>query len=196
MRAYKKVALLVLLTVVNYGAKKNPKELSYEQKLKKAESALREKKIFEAATWAEEALKIRPQSLEAQKVMARALDEEVAEEKKFSQSPIQPPEELKSDEKKLQIKTLLERSRTLLDMNLLKEANDTAEEALQLDPENLEASHLIDSVKDKAQKHGREESLFLQQLYGEEIDSRIEKYTQQADAWVAKKKMGGRAVGG
>jgi len=144
--------------------------------------------MFEAERWAEEALKMKPASLEAQKVMAKVLDREFAEKKTHFQPTA--PEELKHDEKALRVKTLLERSRSLLQMNLLKEANDTAEEALQLDPDNLEASTLLDAVKEKAQKLGREESLFLQDVYEEEITSRIERYTQQAEEAVTAKRWG------
>ena len=188
MRANAKIALVILWAVTTWGATQAPENISYETKLERAEAALQAGKIFEAERWAEEALKMKPESLEAQKIMARVLDREFVEEKNHFQST--PTEELKHDEKTLRVKTLLERSRSLLEMNLLKEANDTADEALQLDPDNLEASSLLDTIKEKAQKLGRQESLFLQDLYEEEIGSRIERYNQQAEDWAASKRWG------
>ena len=188
MRTCARITLVVLLTIASCNAKQTPGQLSYEDKLKRGEAALRGGKILEAGKWAQEALTIKPEHLEAQKLMAKVYDRQIAETKTLSRAKV--PEELKSNEKSLQVKTLLERSRTLLDMNLLKEANDTAEEALQLDPDHLEASRLLDAIKEKAQKQGREESLFLQNLYDEEVASRVERYTQQAQQSVKEKRWG------
>ena len=188
MKADARITLAILWMITSCGAAEAPDQLSYETKLKRAETALQSGKVFEAERWAEEALKMKPERVEAQKVMAKVLDRELVEEKSHGQSTA--VEELKDDEKTLRVKTLLERSRSLLEMNLLKEANDTAEEALQLDPDNLEASTLLDTVKGKAQKLGREESLFLQNLYEEETNSRVERYLQQIEEQVTAKRWG------
>ena len=177
-----------MIAVLNWNAKQAPEKLSYEALLKKGEEALQEGKLFEAGDWAQEALTARPKGMEAQKLMAQVYDQQITEDKILSQSKA--PEELKPSEKSLQVKTLLERSRSLLEMNLLKEANDTAEEAIQLDPDNLEASRLLDEIKEKAQKLGREESLFLKDLYDEEVTSRMKKYARQAEQSVKEKKWG------
>ena len=177
-----------MIAVLNWNAKQAPEKLPYEALLKKGEEALQEGKFFEAGNWAEEALTAKPQGMEAQKLMAQVYDRQITEDKILSQPKA--PEELKSGEKSLRVKTLLERSRSLLEMNLLKEANDTAEEAIQLDPDNLEASRLLDKIKEKAQKLGREESLFLKDLYDEEVASRIEKYARQAEQSVKEKRWG------
>ena len=177
-----------MIAVLNWNAKQAPEKLSYEALLKKGEEAMHEGRLVEAGNWAEKALTAKPHGMEAQKLMAQVYDQQITEDKILSQSKA--PEELKASEKSLQVKTLLERSRSLLEMNLLKEANDTAEEAIQLDPDNLEASRLLDEIKEKAQKLGREESLFLKNLYDEEVTSRIEKYVRQAEQSVKEKRWG------
>ncbi len=192
MRDKAKIALIVFLMIFNLDVSSSADQGSYESKMKRAKSAVKHGDAFEAQKWAQEALQMKPGDLEAQALIAKIFDHQIEQDIILSQKT--PAEELHSDEKKLKVKTLLERSNTLLEINLLKEANDTAEEALQLDPDNLEASRLLDAVKEKAQKQGKEESLFLQDLYEEEASSRIESYSEQAESWIAQKKWGAARI--
>ncbi len=93
-------------------------------------------------------------------------------------------EELTPQEISLEVKTWLERSRGFLEGNRFDEALQAAEQAFLFDPENLEASRLVDEIKLKAREEGAEESVFLQQLYQEEIEGRIRHYSEEADAWM------------
>lgn len=193
MRDKAKIALAVLLMIVSLEAASSADQGSYKTKMKRAKAAFKQGDVFEAQGWAQEALQMKPGDLEAQGLMAKIFDRQIEQDIILSQKDTT-PEELPSDDKKLKVKTLLERSNTLFEMNLLKEANDTAEEALQLDPDNLEASRLLDAVKARAQKQGREESLFLQELYEEETHSRIDNYNEQAETWMAQGKWGAARI--
>lgn len=193
MLAKAKIAITVLLMISTLSGVCFAGADSYKAKMKRAKAAFEQGDVFEAQRWTQEALEMKPGDPQAQSLMAKIFDKQIEQDIILSQQD-EAPEELPADDKKLKVKTLLERSNTLLQMNLLKEANDTAEQALQLDPDNLEASRLLDTIKETAQKQGREESLFLQQLYEEETHSRIESYTEQAESWIAQKKWGAARI--
>lgn len=180
--------IFVALLIIGCGAGKRQVPLSLETKLKRAEMALENGRIFEAKKWTTEALKTNPKLPEPQRLMARILDREIVSEKLSSKNRL--PEELTLRERAARAKTLTERGRGLLQANELGDAMRAAEKALQLDPENLEASHLMDDVKEKARRQGREESLFVQNLYQEEINARIQRYTQDAETWTQEGKWG------
>ena len=177
----------VLLTV-SCSASRTQAPLSYEAKLRRAEMALQRERTFEARKWASEALAMHPGRLEGEKLMAKVLDQEIAREKSLSRHDTL--EELSSQEKRLQVKTWLERAQSFLEVNQFDEALLAAEQVFQLDPENPEASRLIDEIKQRARKQGQDESLFLKGLYNQEINSRIKRYTQQAEAWFREKRWG------
>lgn len=162
--------------------------LSYGSKLRHAEAALTRERIFEARKWAGEALAMEPKRLEGQRLMAKILDQEIAREKSLSRKDTL--EELSSQEKRQQMKTWLERAQGFLEVNQFDEALLAAEQVFQLDPENPEASHLIDEIQEKARRQGHEEGLFLKSLYQQEIHSRINRYTQQAEAWIREERWG------
>ena len=177
----------VLLTV-SCSASRTQAPLSYEARLKRAEVALKGEKILEARKWAGEALTLKPERLEGQKLMAKILDREIAREKSLSRRDTL--EELSSQEKRLQVKTWLERAQGFLEINQFDEALLAAEQVFLLDPENPEASRWVDEIKDKARKQGQEESLFLKDLYTQEIHLRIQRYTQQAETWLREGRWG------
>ena len=180
------IAFALFLVSCSAGRTQTP--LSYEAKLAHAELALRGQKIFEARKWATQALEMQPGSLEAQKVMAKVLDREVMQEKALSKNRW--PEELTSEERRLQAKTWLERAQSFLAVNEFDEAYLAAEKIFEFDPDNFEASHLLDQIKEKAQKQGAKESLFLRDFYQEEMNSRVERYAHEAKAWLQEGRWG------
>lgn len=175
----------IVLLVGGCGSHRGQTTFSYETKMRRAAIALRDDRLFEARKWVSEALKMKPQQPEAQLLMAHVIDREIEKEKTSPESEI--PEELTPEKKSLQIKTWLERSRGFLEINQLKEAQWAAEQVFQLDPQNLDASRLMDEIKMKAQKQGRDDELFLQELYQEEISTRIQSYIQQAETRIQDK---------
>jgi tetratricopeptide (TPR) repeat protein len=156
--------------------------------MRRAEVALQRERTFEAHQWASEALEMKPGSREAQELMAKVIDQEIANERALN--PTQPPEELSPSIKNLQIKTWLERSRSLIQLQEWDQARQAAEQVFRLDPENRESSRLIDEIKDRVRKQGKKEGLFVQDLYQEESDSRIQRYLWQAEGGLAKDRWG------
>ena len=177
--------LVVVFLVGGCSSHSTKPALSYEAKMRRAVVALQADRVPEAWNWAGEALKMKPQQSEAQLLMARVIDHEIVKEKSFVDHEI--PEEITPQKKSLQIKTWLERSHSFLEINQLKEAQEAAEQVFRLDPENLEASRLMDEIKEKAQKQRRDDGVFLQELYQEEATSRIRLYVQQAEARIQDK---------
>lgn len=161
---------------------------SYEERLKIAERELRKGKIFEARRLAVEVLEMHPGNEKAEKLIAQTIDRQVTQQKLVVAPPL--PEETSSLQRRLHTKTLLERSRSLLEQGELEEALRNAEEVFRYDAGNTEASHLIDNIRERAKKEAREEQLFLEQLYQEEIDARIKRYLEEAKYSMDRKKWG------
>lgn len=97
-------------------------------------------------------------------------------------SEINSPEEWSSPEKSRQIKTWLERSRGYLEKSQFDEALQEAEQVFRIEADHLEASRLVDEIKEKARGRGEEEGLFLQGVYQEEIKERVGRYAGEAEA--------------
>ena len=186
MKFILKFSILALLIGCSSARIQAP--LSSEEKLKRAEVAFQKERTPEARKWLEETLRTKPRDPKAQAFMAKVIDREIVQEKSLSQAIS--PEDLLPKEKKLQIKTWLERSQTYLQINQFDEALLAAEKVFRLDPENREASRLIDQIKEEARKQGKDESLFLQDLYQEEIQTRIRHYQEQAESWLKAGKPG------
>ena len=182
------VTLLLLALASGCSTPRPPRPLAYEEKMKRAGVALKEDRIFEARSWVTQALGERPKSQRAQDLMARVIDREIAREKTLDLG--KSPEELTDGEKKLQIKTWLERSQGFLEVNELDQALLAAEQIFQLDPDNLEASRQVDQIKQKARHLGKREDQFLQDLYEDEVQNRIERYQAQAEEWIQENRLG------
>lgn len=156
--------------------------------MRRGEGAFRQGRVPEAKRWVLKALEMRPEDPRAQTLMAKVLDREITREKSLLRGTL--PKDLPSSQRKLQIKTWIERSRSFLDLGQYDEALLAAEQVFSLDPENPEASRLIDQIKETAQREGKGESLFLQELYQEEIEIRIAQYIEQAEAWLEAGRFG------
>lgn len=131
---------------------------------------------------------MKPRHPQAETLMAKVIEQEMVREWSFQPNEI--PEEVPSSRKSLQIKTWLERSRGFLEVGEFDEALQAAERVFQLDPENPEASRLVDEIQEKAREEGREEDRILQEVYQQEIDARIQRYTQQAEADIRERRWG------
>ena len=97
-------------------------------------------------------------------------------------SEMKSSEEWSSSEKSRQIKTWLERSRGYLEKGQFDEALQEAEQVFGIEADHLEASRLVDEIKEKARGRGEEEGLFLQSVYQEEIKERVGRYAAEAEA--------------
>lgn len=99
-------------------------------------------------------------------------------------------EELTPQEKSNQIKTWMDRGKSYLELGAYEEALKSTEQVFLLDADNLEASRLVDEIKTQIRARGAEDTLFLNGVYQEEIQERIQNYVQQADQWIREGKTG------
>lgn len=180
------VVLLIFTGCATHRKTEAPR--SYEAKVELAEKALAREETFEARQWLMQAFQIKPQGAEAQELMAKVIDKEIAKEKFLSEKHL--PEELTPEEKTLQIKTWLERCQSFLEIGEFDEALLACDQVFLFDPENSEASRLMDKIRTKAKKDKGEESLFLQEIYQEEINKRIDRYIAQAEEWLNEGRTG------
>ena len=132
-----------------------------------------------------------PDEPEAQMLMARIIDREIenareSESEKFV-------EEFDEEEKRDAVRTWLERAKTLLEIKYYDEAVLAAEKVFVHEPNNVEASKLIDEIKRSAIREGKQESIILKKMHQEEIGIRIKTYTEQAQKWLAAGPGGGPA---
>lgn len=165
-----------------------PAHFSYPEKIQNSQKAFEDERWSDAKRWAAEALEMRPNDVNAQKLMGKVLDAEIAQEKILQHS--EPVEELIPKDQALHAKTWVERAQSLLEMNQVDEAYEAAEKALQIEPDNLKASRVLDRIKARVQKAGTTEDRFVQELYEEEVKNRVEHYTREAESFIAEKRWG------
>lgn len=129
-----------------------------------------------------------PANDSAQRLMAQILDREIAREKEaFEPEAI---EEYTGKEKADAARVWLDRSKTLLSIRQYEEAVLAAEKVFLYDPDNSEASRLMDEIKEKAYQEGKSDLLFLKRTTEDEIRGRVENYRKQARLWVQAGKWG------
>ena len=187
-----KIKLLIIFTVCLMGCRAlskdgqvlNPKTTP----LLEAQERLEEGEYHQARKIVEKWLKSNPKDEEAKKLMAKIIDQEIAQYKEAFETNA--PEELNKDQKSSEARTWLERSRTLLEIKQYDEAALAAEKVFVYDPNNKEASGLMDEIKTKALKEGKQEILIRNQIYRDEIKDRLGEYHKQVKEWVQEEKWG------
>ena len=156
--------------------------------LSRAEKFYNNHEYYNARSAVQQVLKEEPQNSQAIKLMADILDKEI-ERQKENLLP-QAVEEMNADDKQDQIKTWLERSRALFNVNQYDLALFAAEKVFLYDAENSVASELIDQIKAKALKEGKADTLFIHKMYKNEIADRLEQYRAQAEDLAAQGQLG------
>jgi tetratricopeptide (TPR) repeat protein len=149
-----------------------------ETPIAEAEKQYEKHEYYLARRATQKILEKEPDNVAAQRLMGKILDAEV--ERQREQLIPQAVEEMNADEKSTEVKTWLERSRALFGRNDYDLALFAAEKVFIYDPDNRQASELIDEIKEKAIKEGKADVLFLNKMYKEEIADRLEKYRDQA----------------
>ncbi len=144
--------------------------------------------FYEARQLVESVLDQTPYDADAQKVMAEIIDAEIATQKDALEAKVK--EELTEGEENQMVSTWLERSHGFLRAGQYEQALLAAERVFIYQPDNLEASKLIDQIKEKARAEGKEASLILQRRYDEEIELRVQRYWEQALTWKEEGKLG------
>ena len=150
-----------------------------EKPLAQAEKYYNSHEYYNARRAAQQSLSENPQDPKATKLMADILDKEIERQKEHL-LPLA-VEEMNADEKQDQIKTWLERSQSLFEVNQYDLALFAAEKVFLYDANNSAASELIDQIKGKALKEGKADTLFIHKMYKEEIADRLEQYRTQAE---------------
>lgn len=150
-----------------------------EKPLAQAEKYYNSREYYKARCAVQQALKEDPQNPRATKLMADILDKEIERQREHLLP--QAIEEMNADDKEVQIKTWLERSRALFNANQYDLALFAAEKVFLYEPDNNTASELIDQIKGKALKEGKADTLFIHKMYKNEIADRLEQYRTQAE---------------
>jgi tetratricopeptide (TPR) repeat protein len=159
-----------------------------EKPLTQAEKYYKSHEYYNARRAAQQVLDEEPQNPQATKLMADILDKEIERHKEHLLP--QAIEEMNADDKQVQIKTWLERSQALFNVNQYDLALFAAEKVFLYDANDNAASEMIDQIKAKALKEGKADTLFIHKMYKNEIADRLEQYRAQAEALVAQGKFG------
>ncbi len=175
---------------------KTPALLSIHKmsRLDSARFAYENGEFYKSRVQVQEILNSDPDNTAAQQLMGDVLDKEISRHKEAmlasgTSASADETEEKTDAHKKEDVKTWLERSRTLLHQNQYDLALFAAEKVFLYDAENLEASLLIDDIKDAAIKNGKSESLFLSKMYKDEISERVTKYRTLASELAEQNKL-------
>ena len=88
------------------------------------------------------------------------------------------------------VQTLLERAEAHFQAGRFSEASENAQKVFQLDPDNGQASRLLDRVARKLLDHNNTERAAITQVAREEVTKRIEQYRDRAKAAIEKEHWG------
>jgi len=183
--------LTIMLTISLAGCAATPVRVASrdpETILANARMALEEDQLYIAKSEVERVLEMRPGSEEAEWLMAEIIDREIV--RQMTAEDIKAFEEFSDQDKQDEVRTWLERAQTLSEIKMYDEAVLAAEKVFLFDPDNREASRLIDETKKSAIADGKEQSLVLKKMYQSEIDIRVETYNEQGQIWLAAGRMG------
>lgn len=176
--------MLILMTCLMAGCQSTPQKVvsvSTPTTLLNARKAFASGELYAAKRQTELFLKDNPSSVEGQKLMGQILDEELTQHKDAFKKEAE--EEFSQDRKKAEIKTLLERSRSLLEMGEYDAAAEAAESVFGYEAQNTEASRLLDQIKQRAWVSGKREIQDGQEIVKAEVDDRAVSYRRQAQGY-------------
>ena len=184
--------MIILITGILAGCATGPRSSLVSgdraEVLSKAEKFYNNHEYYNARQAAQQVLAEEPQNPQAMKLMADILDKEIERQKEHFLP--QAVEEMNADDKQDQIKTWLERSRTLFNANQYDLALFAAEKVFLYDANDSAASELIDQIKAKALKEGKADTLFIHKMYKNEIADRLEQYRTEAEDLAARGQLG------
>jgi hypothetical protein len=184
--------MIILITGILAGCATGPRSSLVSgdraEVLSKAEKFYNNHEYYNARQATQQVLAEEPQNPLAMKLMADILDKEIERQKEHFLP--QAVEEMNADDKQDQIKTWLERSRTLFNANQYDLALFAAEKVFLYDANDSAASELIDQIKAKALKEGKADTLFIHKMYKNEIADRLEQYRTEAEDLAARGQLG------
>ena len=120
--------------------------------------------------------------------MGQILEAEISQHKEAFETKA--PEEWNEAEQADQIKTLMERGKSLYQMGAYDEAARTIESIFEFDPYNAQASQLLDEIQSRAVREGKDEISGRSAIVHAEVESRVLTYKTQAKTWIQEGKWG------
>ena len=181
----KPLSLLILLTALGgseHAVLAATSSNSHPALLEQARQFLAEGEIYQAKRNVRRVLDEAPDNETAWLLMAEIIDYEIARQIETETTKL--VGEYTDQERADAIKTWLERSQALLEIQEYDQAMLAAEKVFIFDPENIKASQLIDQIRKKAIEQGKGENLAIRRIYQAEIDARVYTYLDQAEEWI------------
>ena len=149
---------------------------------------LNEGELYQARKMARALLEKNPKDEQLQELMAQVIDRELATEQELTNQG--KDLDLNSDEMANEARTWLERSEALLQIEQYDQALLAAEKVFLYDPDNHQASRLIDRIKKEGIKSGKGQIQSEKQARHEEVLDRVSSYRKQAEVWIESGKWG------
>lgn len=157
------------------------------QMIERASQALIQGDLRTAREQMEGYLAQNPGELKAQVLMAKIIQAEVARDEKNKRKAV---EEMNPEELNNEVRTWLERGRTLLSAKQYEQAMWAVEKVFIYDPGNLEASFLIDDIRKNAKVKIGEDDFADLRVIQREIQDRVNRYRQEAGQAIAAHQWG------
>lgn len=166
-------------------------EAKKEALLEKAEAYLSEGQLYKASKTIHKALKLFPDDFDVQQLSAVI---EVAEAEIYEQmherDTVLDAQQMDVKQKLDMAQTWTERSRELYEMKRYPEAAQAAEEAFKYDPQNVNASRMLDMIQTARVAEGQTESDQVNRMYRDELKEKVERYHEELDEHMAKGRWG------
>ncbi len=176
------------LMVVSCGSAWGKTDSKLESNLMKAEKHLEQGELYMAKKSVEKVLDADKENPRGQQLMAQILDQEISRRMEIFKDTA--PEDFTASEKSGEIKTWLERAKSFMAIHQYDQATLAAEKVFEYDPQNLEASRLLDEIKSYAIQEGKAQSFLVQEMAHDESRQRVTLYEKQAQEAIAKNMWG------
>lgn len=163
-------------------AERTPSGLDAE--ISKAETHLAQGELYMAKQSVEKILAKDRENPEAQHLMAQILDMEITRRMETFKDTA--PEDYTANQKEGEIKTWLERAKGFMAIHQYDQATLAAEKVFEYDPQNSEASRLLDEIRGYAIQEGKAENLLVREMALDESKQRIGLYEKQAEESISK----------
>lgn len=153
-----------------------------------AQTAIENGEYYRARKFTQQLLAEDPDNQEYQTLMALVLEKEIAQQKEVFETKV--PEEFDAGENAEAAKTWLERAQEYFRRAQYQEAIDAAGKVFSYDPDNVEASDLIDRVHKQARAEGKEQRLILKKIHQDEMNTRVKHYKDDVRTMMEKGQWG------
>ncbi len=174
--------------MAGFGTFQTPALAAKAPSLKEVRKDLKDGDLYQARKKTQLILENDQDNAEAQKLMADIIDQEIARHKEIFKTNV--PEEVPQSDKDEETKTWLERAKVLMDLKRYDEAVLAAEKVFEYDPQNQTASALMDQIRERAVRDGKQELLVRHEMYRDESKERVRMYLDQSRKALKQKRWG------